>query len=211
MKIYDITVICDWLNCEPDVCAWLLESYEDRAQPVKINTVQRAWEHFSRRTQPAFTHMIFTEGRSTQIGELIKCCNGKVCKVKAETQIDSYGFCLSAIMQDPKLAENVTVVGDEHTYSYLSQVCKGKKFLLLYQHYGAISDQNTTILCYGRETVSDLNSIILPPLWKSQFVQALRDMGLSDTQAEKLYYLSHGNLWPIVRRIPGCYENGNPK
>ena len=211
VKIYDITVICDWLNCEPDVCAWLLEAYADRAQPVKINTVQRAWEQFSRRTQPAFTHMIFTEGRSTQIEELIKCCNGKVCKVKAETQIDSYGFCLSAIMQDSRLAENVTVVGDEHTYSYLSQVCKGKKFLLSYQHYGAISDQNTTILCYGRETVSDLNSIILPPLCKSQFVQALRDMGLSDTQAEKLYYLSHGNLWPIVRRIPGCYENGNPK
>ena len=71
--------------------------------------------------------MIFTEGRSTQIEELIKCCDRKVCKVKAETQIDSYGFCLSAIMQDPKLTENLIVVGDEHTYSYLSQVCKGKK------------------------------------------------------------------------------------
>ncbi len=41
VKVYDAVILCDWINSEPAVCAWLLETIED-TENVNFLTVSSA-------------------------------------------------------------------------------------------------------------------------------------------------------------------------
>lgn len=97
VHVYDASVLCDWLNSEPAVCAWIMQSYLEN-ELIKIDTVDRAWERFSRRTNPPLGHGIFQIGRETQIEDFQKKANGNLCLVVAESRMEAYGFCLSAFV-----------------------------------------------------------------------------------------------------------------
>lgn len=51
-------------------------------------------------------------------------------RVKADTTIDSFGFCLSVILKNEDLANTVIVIDNQTTYKNLSRFCHDKLFLL---------------------------------------------------------------------------------
>ena len=204
--VYDAAILCDWINSELAVAAWLFEIYDKGAHPIAISSISRAWRDFSKWTNPAFTYVMFTEGREEQKAQLTAHCKeSQICCVRADTQIDAYGFCLATLMQRVDLFDAAIVVQNEDTYHRLCASCKGNIFLLAFPYHGSIPEGNTTIFCKSREMPNRPDEIDLPPLWKSQFIRALCDMGISHTGAEELYISTHGNLWSLIRKIPGSY------
>lgn len=114
-------------------------------------------------------------------------------------------------MQSADLFDAAIVVQNEDTYHRLCASCKGNIFLLTFPYHGAIPEGNTTIFCTSREMPKRPDEIDLPPLWKTQFIRALCDMGISHSGAEELYISTHGNLWSLIRKIPGSYACAKPK
>lgn len=210
--VYDAAILCDWINSELAVAAWLFEIYDKGAHPIAISSISRAWRDFSKWTDPAFTYVMFTEGREEQRAQLMAYCKERqICCVRADTQISAYSFCLATLMQSADLFDAAIVVQNEDTYHRLCASCNGNIFLLAFPYHGSIPEGNTTIFCTSREMPKRPDEIALPPLWKTQFIRALCDMGISHTGAEELYISTHGNLWSLIRKIPGSYACAKPK
>ena len=210
--VYDAAILCDWINSELAVAAWLFEIYDKGAHPIAISSISRAWRGFSKWTDPAFTYVMFTEGREEQRAQLMAYCKERqICCVRADTKIGAYGFCLATLMQSADLFDAAIVVQNEDTYHRLCASCKGNIFLLAFPYHGSIPEGNTTIFCTSREMPKRPDEIDLPPLWKTQFIRALCDMGISHSGAEELYISTHGNLWSLIRKIPGSYACAKPK
>ena len=210
VRVYDAPVVCDWLNSEPAVCAWFLEQFSEK-HADGFSTVQAAWNHFSNMTSPALSSTLFTIGRSEIIELFCNRLEQKSCPVRADTFYDACGFCLCALLQDVDLANTAIVVSDEETYHTLSKIVQGKVFLLLFPYLDQVSDSNHTILCCSREAAQGQSVLQLPSLWKTQFIEGIREMGLTDSQPSEMYTFTHGNLLALVRRIPGNIADRTPK
>ena len=210
VHVYDASVLCDWINSEPVVCAWLFEQYGEGKQ-LSFSSVTGAWEHFSNYTNPPLTSSLFLEGRQDGVSVFQDNYEQKICRVRSDSFLDAYGFCLSALMLDYETANQVIVVNTESAYLELTRLHKGKVFLLSFPFSGQVSDDNCTILCYSKEDPLSSNMIELSVLWKSQFTKALCKMGLSDVQANECYTFTHGNLLALIRRIPGNAAELRPK
>lgn len=213
VKVYDASVLCDWINKCPAVLTWLFERiYEE--EHLDFTTVSKAWEFFSKTTDPPFAVEMFSSGRNDEEQEFLKILkNNKnnVLKIKAKTSMDSYGFCLSCLLKSDLLRNSVIVVNDNYTYKQVSEVCNGKIILLKSMDIDSFIDGNTTIVCYNNEAVSIEPDIYLSSIKKKDFVSALKKMGISENELEDFYYHTHGELFALVRRIPGLINQYKPK
>lgn len=207
--VYDAAVLCDWLNSEPAVCMWLMQQYLE-IETVEMDSVSGAWEQFAQRTNPPLSYGMFQIGREEQLETFRKRVNETICRVAAESCIEAYGFCLSALLQDTALAEQVTVLYNETTYRQLDGLCENACFLLLFPYHGPISRRNRVILCEGKGIVNE-NAIWLPRRWKTQHLQALQEMGIDHAEANELYSYTHGNLPALIRKIPGNVASLQPE
>ena len=207
--VYDASVLCDWLNSEPAVCAWLIQNYLEN-EAVEIDSVAHAWEQFVQRTNPPLNQAMFQIGREEQLEAFRKKVNEKICRVAAESRIEAYGFCLAALIQDSALAEQVTVICSETTYHQLDGLCENAYFLLKFPYNGQVSGRNRTILCEGKGTAKK-DAIRLLPRWKTQYLQALQEMGIDSANTDELYSYTHGNLPALIRKIPGNEADLQPE
>jgi len=62
VRIYDASVLCDWINSEPAVCAWLLEKYFSR--DIYFSTLEMTWSRFSHKTSPHTSKSLFLSDRN---------------------------------------------------------------------------------------------------------------------------------------------------
>ena len=76
----------------------------------------------------------------------------KICKVRADTFFDAYGFCLSALFSNPDTISRVIVVNNESTYHELVRFHKGKIFILSFPFSEPVPENNNTILCFSKES-----------------------------------------------------------
>ncbi len=206
--VYDASVLCDWLNSELSVCIWLLEECYDK-KSLGFSTVKQAWEEFSSQTTPAFAVDMFVNGRDRQKEKLIDESREKIIRVKGQSRTDAYGFCLASLIKSQK-AESVIVVKNEKTYHFLTDHFTKQVYLLLFPFENQVSNNSITIVCYNQEDTSVEGSIELPPLRKSEFIAGLYAMHFSQSEAEELYYFTHGNFLALIRRIPGTSALGKP-
>ena len=51
VHVYDASVLCDWIDSEPAVCAWLFFIFVEN-QHLSFNSVSDAWRIFSNQTTP---------------------------------------------------------------------------------------------------------------------------------------------------------------
>lgn len=129
IHIYDANVLSAWINSEPAVCAWLLEQFGETGD-IDFLTASSAWERFSSKSSPAFSHSLFLEGRDVEAKNFLEALDSSIIRVKADTTIDSFGFCLSVILKNEDLANTVIVINNQTTYKNLSRFCHDKLFLL---------------------------------------------------------------------------------
>lgn len=204
IHIYDANVLSDWINSEPAVCAWLLEQFGETGD-IDFLTASSAWERFSSKSSPAFSHSLFLEGRDVEAKNFLETLDSSIIRVKADTTIDSFGFCLSVILKNEDLANTVIVINNQTTYKNLSRFCHDKLFLLNCQ-LNADDDVipgNRVILCYNKEARTIRANIELRQLTKSYFDRAIKDMSVPELKAIDLYGSTHGNLLSLIRKLPG--------
>lgn len=211
VRAYDASVLCEWINQSPVVAAWLYEElFED--DRLEFSTVDQAWEQFSSSTAPALSQGMFINGRGTEIQKFLDSIKEKrIVKVKSKTSMDSYGFCLSSFMLSDEWKNSVIVVHDINTYKRISEICKNKYILLKPIDIESFRYENTTIMCYSTEAVSIEPDIQLAPMRKKEFVAALKDMKIDECDIDNLYYDTHGELFALIRKIPGSSNFCKPK
>jgi len=64
---------------------------------------------------------MFLEEREEKNLEFQNSLHKKVCRVKSDTFVDAYGFCLAALIQNPEINNNIVVVKNEKTYIQLAR------------------------------------------------------------------------------------------
>lgn len=210
VRVYDASVLSDWINSCPEIAAWLLEQFYSKK--ICFSTLSVAWSRLSKYTSPALSPNMFINGRTDEknlLFDLVK--KQSIIKLKSKTQIDAFGFCIVTLMEDKELANRIIVVETEDAYKSLSTECKGKIFLLKPMEISEFIDGNTTIVCYSKEATSIQPDIKLAPMRKKQFVDAIKEMGIPETEIDSLYYHTHGELFALIRRIPGNSNILNPE
>ena len=209
--IYDASRLCDWINSEPTIAAWLLEKYYN--QPANFQTVDKAWELFSQKTSPSMTASLFLLDRKEELDQFYASLQSEIIRVKADTFIEAQGFVLTALMNRTPLASQSIVVNDEGTYRLISSFVKSKLIVLNYacSHDLVTANNNRTIVCYNKEDTGIHEGIRINPLLKYHYIRAFKDMGISDAEAHELYSSSHGNLRTLIRRIPGTASDKKPE
>lgn len=148
VKVYDAVVLCEWINKSPSVAAWLFEKIYE-GEHLDFTTASKAWEMFSRKTEPPFSTSLFINGRDNKKRDFYNLlCENEIIKVKSKTSMDSFGFCLASIMASDDLKNSVIVVNDVNTYKKVSEVCKNKIILLKPIEIESFIEGNKTIMCY---------------------------------------------------------------
>lgn len=212
VKVYDAVVLCEWINSEPAVCAWLLDKIE-KTDDVDFMTVSSAWNRFSNKTEPKFIEEMFLQCREeekTSFFEIISNSTDDI-KIKAETFIDATGFVLACLVQNEKIVDNCIVVNNEKTFNLLTTFSEDKLFFLNYKHVGELrKNNNRVIMCFNKEATSVSETIKLPLLTKSAYENALKKMGIPDGEVTDLFAFTHGNLRALIRRKPGTVIESQP-
>lgn len=212
VKIYDASVLCDWINSQPAVCAWLMETLFDA--DIEFSTLEHAWNQFSRKTSPCLSQLLFLGDRDEEVSRYMDRLHSSpaVIRVKATSHLEAAGFVLSAMMQDPIYKETCIVINSPSTYRAIKRLSINNKIIILNypcNHDVDMEGENTTILCYGKEDVSIHPDVEISLLTKYHFINAFKAMGISS--AEELYYFTHGNLRALIRRIPGTSNEQKPE
>lgn len=210
VHVFDATILADWINAEPAVCAWLLEQV-GREKEIDFSSVLYAWKRFSSKTHPAFSKSLFLNSRESEMGEFWNGIEKQIIRVRADSTIDSYGFCLSAILEKEELTNSIIVVNNYATYKKLCDYCNNKLLLLNFKLDCDIIPGNRVILCFNKEDRPFNVDIELPQLTKTSFEKALKDMGLPDDRLRAFYEKTHGSLLSLIRKIPGSVPSYTPK
>lgn len=74
----------------------------------------------------------------------------------------------------------------------------------------AITNGNTVIICFNKESTCIEGNINLNLLPKSHFLRAFKSMGLDNAEADALYTTTRGNMRALIRKIPGCTNEDRP-
>lgn len=203
VRVYDVSILVDWINSEPSVLAWFIEQYS--LQNISFSTVLGAWNSFSNKTNPKITSNFFIAQCQMQVAQFLECCqNNTVIRVRADTTLEAQGFVLSSLLQDKDFAENCIVINDKPTYDIISDLVKNKLLFLNFRYEDDIHlDDNSVILCFGKCDTSIRPDVQLPVKTKSQIESNLIEMGLSVSEANEAYFFSHGNIFALIRQLPG--------
>lgn len=102
--IYDAPVLCDRINRDPAIYAWLLE--EIYHKPLNFTSAYGAWDRFSQKTAPPLVKAVFLKERSELQDLFFRALAEKTnTVVMADTSIEASGFILSAILESPQIAD----------------------------------------------------------------------------------------------------------
>ena len=209
-KIYDASVLCDWIEQTPVVRAWLLEAFSDN-RSIVFSTLAHAWSLFAQKTSFAMSDSLFLADREQEMACFFDTVENKIVRVKATTRVEATGFVLAAMMQKPELRERSIVINAPSAYRDVNHCVKSKILILNYtcDHDISIENGNHVILCYGKEDTSIRGNVSLAELPKFHYIRAFKDMGVPDP--EELYTFTHGNLRALIRRIPGTSTESMPE
>lgn len=207
--VYDASILCDWINSEPTVCSWLLETIFEKE--LDFCGIEKAWERFSQKVNPPFVYEMFIDRRENIIETLEQKLNQEIVTVKSDSFIDSMGFVLGALSSQKEYREKCIVVFNEKTYKDISCLVHKKIIVLAYTcNHDLLPANNCVISCYNKEAVSLRPDIMLNSYTRLHYLQTFRKMGIDDGKAGELYAFCHGNLPALIRRIPGCANDYVP-
>ena len=211
VKVYDATILCDWINDTPSVCAWLLENFFEEKQ-LDFFTVTKAWNNFSQKTNPPFINNLFMSGREEDKTKLIELIETKsIISIKGDTTIDAIGFILSSLQSDQSLNNKAIIINDEKTYKFLCREFQNQLFVLTFSYENDINSKNRVIIPFNKEAVSINTNITLQSLRKVEFEEVLKIMGVSGDNVYRISNETNRNLLSLIRIIPGDFSICSPE
>lgn len=208
VRCYDAIILEQWLEQAPAVDAWLAQ-YLGK-YPEGIISLEDWWNEWSRSTNPPLTSKLVLAGRDSQANEVRKWLSNPISEivVQATTREESIAFLTAVIETLPEserefyFSRSLVVKNPE---SFRQITVTGKNALLLVLQFEEIEGTSVALQKHyvyvpiAPDNKVTTEKIILPWLERDAFISALKEMGLSEEDAQK-YSRDTGRSLTVLRR-----------
>ena len=209
VRVYDAKILEEWLEQAPAVGAWLARHLE--IYPEGAISLEDFWREWSSITNPPLTSELIIAGRNGQV-ELIRkwlSSSPSPIAVQAATSDEALAFLAGVINTLPEperefyLSKSLVV---ENSESFRHISVTGRTGLFLIPRFEEIegTPQATqkgqhVYIPLGPDNKVITEKIQLPRLEREAFISSLKEMGLSEPDAQK-YSRETGRSLTVLRR-----------
>lgn len=196
----------DWLRTCPPVGAWLAKRL--RLMPQGVQSLEDEWAQWCQSTQPPITEKIPLAGRMKEHQELLRMLDGEPQEiiVRADSVSEAMSFVCAAIESSPPHKEHVFARGIAVYKLEAARQLSAHSGLVIALLQGADAmsgplrqQRNHVIVPVGNDAIAQRTTIKLPRADRHEFAAALKSMGLSEEESERLA-LECGRSVTILRR-----------
>ena len=209
VRVYDAQILEEWLEQAPAVSAWLARHLN--IYPEGAIALEDWWNEWSTITNPSLTPELILAGRDSQAESVRKWLNSSPSSiaVQASTTDESLAFLAAVINTLPEserefyLSRSLVV---ENSESFRHITVTGRSSLLLTPRFEEIEGASVVTqkghyvyVPLGPDNKVTAKKIVLPRLGREAFISAIKEMGLSEEDAQK-YSKETGRSLTILRR-----------
>jgi hypothetical protein len=191
-----------WLAQCPSVHRWFSRLLGKRTD--LLWDLEQAWDALSNVTTIPLSSELFINGRDGEKEELFKRLGNhpSIIRIKAQSKNEAYGFVLSSLRKNSVFSNRVLIVKEQSSWDWLLEFDNS----LVLIPDGFTPKALGSAIVKGHfviEALGDYDSasadIQLERMPRSERINALKVMGLSEQHAEQTYSDTHGYLEPILR------------
>lgn len=209
VRVYDARTLEEWLEQAPIVSAWLARRLG--IYPKGVIALEDWWNDWSTITNPPLTSKLVLAGRDKETGLVKEWLNSPPASiaVQASTNEEALAFLAAAIDTLPEnerefyLSKSLLV---EDSESFRQIIVTGRAGLLLIPLFEEIEGSplatqkgHLVYIPLAPDNKVSVGEILLPRLGRDAFISALKEMGLSEEDAEK-YSRDTGRSLTVLRR-----------
>ncbi|RJO61276.1 hypothetical protein C4544_03325 [candidate division WS5 bacterium] len=209
VRVYDARALEEWIEQSPAVGAWLAKRLG--IFPAGAIALEDFWIEWSTIPKPAFTTAVVIAGRDNQVEEVRKWLSSAPSSlaIQASTSNEALSFLAAVITTLPEderkfYLSRAIVLEDTQSFKHIT--ITGRKGLLLVARFSEIEGTpNATqkghhvLIPLGLDNTVTSYKIELSRLGREAFIDALKKMGVSDTDAQK-YSRETGRSLTVLRR-----------
>lgn len=209
VRVYDAEIIEEWLEQAPAVGAWLARHL--KIHPEGVVALEDWWNEWSSITNPTLTPKLVLAGRDSQIEEVKKWLNSSPSSmaVQAAASDEAIAFLAALIYALPgsereSYMSRSLVVKNSESFRHITVT--GRVGLLLIPQFEEIEEASSTIqkghhiyVPLAPDNKVTTKKVVLPRLGRDAFISALKEVGLSEEDAQK-YSRDTGRSLTVLRR-----------
>lgn len=209
VRCYDARILEQWLEQAPAVAAWLGRYL--RIYPAGVIALEDWWNEWSNVTNPPLTSKLVLAGRSNQVENVRKWLNAfsSVTAVQATTREESIAFLaaiidtLSDAAREFYFSRSLVV---ENPESFRQVTVTSKSGLLIIPQFEEIEGTSLAeqkghhvYVALAPDNKVTAEKVVLPRPGRDPFISALKEIGLSEEDAQK-YSRDTGRSLTVLRR-----------
>lgn len=211
IKVYDATILEEWLEQAPAVGAWLAKSIGK--YPQGVLSVEDWWIEWSQVTTPSLVPELVLAGRKNQVESIKEWMSSSpfLKIIQAPTKDEAIAFIAALIYTLPEREKNFylsksIVILNLKSFRHITTTCK--KGLLLIPQFEetekaivASQQGHHVYIPIGPDNTVSTEKLVLPRLGREEFISALSEkMGISEENAEK-YSNDTARSLSVLRRL----------
>ncbi len=205
VRAYDADDLEQWLELAPAVHAWLARLMGK--WPAEAQDLSSFWDDWKNSTSPAMNTQLHLAGREKEVERVHNWLQAERSKltIQADTREEVIAFFAAVIHQMPE-AQSVQylsrciIVKSESSWRYFASTQESLILIPDFEQPKFLPKEHHILIPIGREISRAKDGLVLSGPDKTDFRQALVDMGLSEERAYNLIKNSKRNL-NVLRRL----------
>ncbi|WP_007515291.1 helix-turn-helix domain-containing protein [Pseudofrankia saprophytica] len=205
VRVLDADDLEGWLQASPTAHYWTSEQLG--RSPRDGETLERWWNRFQVRTDPALRAELFRSGRDKQCQQLSDLLNGDatVTTVQAGSRDEAVAFLYSVIGPThgtSGLVDQALVISSADVWNRVSSQPGRILLVPLFNDPEIFSARSHhIILPAGPDEIVRASAIILPPPERRGAANSLKASGIPDDRADRLAALARRSLPALMRTL----------
>lgn len=205
VRAYDADDLEQWLELAPAVHAWLAKligKWQEEAQDISS-----FWDEWKNSTSPAMSTQLHLVGREKEVEEIYSWLQGETSKltIQADTREEVIAILAAVIHQMPekqsiKYLSRCIIVKSESSWRYFASTQESLILIPDFDQPKFLPREHHILIPLGKEINPAKDGSVLSRPSKTDFKQALVDMGISEERAYKLTKDSKKNI-NVLRRL----------
>jgi hypothetical protein len=205
VRAYDADNLEQWVELAPAVHAWLarlMGKWTAEAQDLSS-----FWDEWKNSTSPAMSTQLHLVGREKEVEEIHSWLQGETSKltIQADTREEVIALLATVIHQMPeeqsiKYLSRCIIVKSESSWRYFASTQESLILIPDFDKPKFLPREHHILIPLGKEINPAKDGAVLSRPNKTDFKQALVDMGISEERAYKLTKDSKKNI-NVLRRL----------